>query len=101
MIPIPGLNPIRYEDVNCLPTYANMLLANGLAIVPRYGIPEDAHVLNLMTDLGYEAYGIDARKVVESNAVFHCMSKCIPGVPVQVPGSAGMVPGPSAGESRI
>lgn len=82
VIPIPGLDPIRYDDVDCLPGYANMLLVNGLAIVPLYGCSEDRTMMKIMQVLGYTVCGVDGRKVAESNAVFHCMSKCIPRTPV-------------------
>jgi len=75
---IPGLESVRYKDVNCLPNYANTLLVNGTAIIPQYSRKEDDIPMKILKELGYNVYGVDARTIVESNSVFHCMSKTMP-----------------------
>ena len=74
---LPGLKSIRRDDVNCLPNYANALLVNGHAIVPQFGVAEDEIALAVYRNHGFTAHGIDACQVVESNAIFHCMSKTL------------------------
>ena len=75
---VPGLPRIVHDDVNCVPNYANCVLANGVALVPQYGIPEDETPLRVLSEAGYEAFGIDATTVAESNYVFHCMTRAVP-----------------------
>jgi hypothetical protein len=75
---IPGLERVKYGDVDCLPNYVNCLLVNDAAIVPKYGRKEDEAIAAVLSDVGYEVYPVEANKTVESNAVFHCMAKTIP-----------------------
>ena len=75
---LPALDPIRHDDVNCLPNYANALLVNGVAMVPQFGVPEDETAVSVCGEFGYKTYGIYARQIVESNSIFHCMSKANP-----------------------
>jgi hypothetical protein len=75
---LPALPPIVRDDVNCRPNYANALLVNGVAIVPSFGEASDETAEGVFRQFGYRTHAIDARQIVESNSIFHCMSKTVP-----------------------
>ena len=60
-------------------TYANSVLANGIALVPQYGnATKDAAALNAYRALGFTAVGIDNRLIIQYGGATHCVSMQIP-----------------------
>jgi agmatine deiminase len=62
-----------------LMTYTNSLLVGKTVLVPIYANEaRDAAALEVYTDLGWNAVGIDARTVIKANGAIHCISMQIP-----------------------
>ena len=60
-------------------TYANSLLANGIALVPQYGsASRDQAALDLYDRLGFQAVGVDCRLLIECGGAVHCVSMQVP-----------------------
>lgn len=60
-------------------TYANSVLANGIALVPQYGVASrDQAALQAYTSLGFRAVGIDSRQIIRYGGATHCLSMQIP-----------------------
>lgn len=70
-MPDPGAVP------GCPASYANFLLANGLALVPTFGVAEDARALDLLRDLlpGRRVVGVSCRALVTGLGAVHCLSQ--------------------------
>ncbi len=78
VVPIPGLSPIRYADVNSMPNYANGIILNDTVLFPSYGKEEDDTVSGILESLGYNVGSVDCRRIIESNSGLHCISKTVP-----------------------
>jgi agmatine/peptidylarginine deiminase len=50
---IPGMEKVKHDDVDCLPNYANCLIANDIAIVPKYGRKEDETIVEVLSDMRF------------------------------------------------
>jgi agmatine/peptidylarginine deiminase len=60
-------------------TYANSVLANGVALVPQYGnATRDANALAAYRGLGFTAVGINNRLIIRYGGATHCVSMQIP-----------------------
>ncbi len=75
---VPGLDPIRNDDINTMPNYANGVVLSQAALVPAYQRPEDAIVQEILQDLGFIVLPIDCSQVILSNSGVHCISKTVP-----------------------
>ena len=78
VIRIPGLNQIRYDDVNTMPNYANGILINGYALYPSYCRSEDEAVGEILEENGFDATPIDCTDIILSNSGLHCITKTVP-----------------------
>ena len=78
---VPGLEPIIYDDINTMPNYANGVLLNGAALVPKYERKEDEVAAGILKDHGYEVIPIDSSSIILSNSAIHCISKTVPAAP--------------------
>ncbi len=76
--PVPGLEPIIYDDINTLSNYANGVIVNQAALAPVYQREEDQVVLGILEDCGYQVFPIDCSQVILSNSGLHCISKTVP-----------------------
>ncbi len=58
-------------------SYANFYLANGIALVPVFGVPSDARALAVLRELlpGREVLGIDCRALVSGWGAIHCATQ--------------------------
>lgn len=67
----------RYDE---FATYANSVLANGVALVPQYGrsATRDSQALKAYRDLGYRAVGIDSSLIIKYAGATHCLSMQVP-----------------------
>ncbi len=72
---VSGLEPIVYDDVNTLPNYQNSVIINEIALVPSFNRAEDIEIQNIFKSYGFLVYAIDCSKIVESNALLHCISR--------------------------
>lgn len=75
---VPGLERIRYDDIDTMPNYPNSVLLGDAALVPSYGRPEDSVIQGILKDYGFDVYPIDCRQVVLTSAALHCISKTFP-----------------------
>jgi agmatine/peptidylarginine deiminase len=75
---VPGLERIRYEDINTFPNYTNCVILNNAVLVPSYLRKEDEVIKGILSDYGFEAFPIDSRDIILSNSGPHCISKTIP-----------------------
>ncbi len=75
---VPGLEHLRYDDINTMPNYANGILLNRLALVPAYGRKEDGAVVEILQAYGFAVEPIDCSDVILSNSGIHCISIVIP-----------------------
>ena len=75
---VPGLENIKYNDIDTMPNYTNCIMINDLVLVPEYKRYEDRVIKDILETHGFKVKGIDSRKIVESNSVLHCISKTLP-----------------------
>jgi agmatine deiminase len=60
-------------------TYANSVLANGVALIPQYGdATRDRAALDAYRSLGFTPVGIDCRQLIRYGGATHCISMQIP-----------------------
>jgi len=61
----------------CPASYANFYLANGVAIVPLFGVPSDTRALAVLRELlpGREVVGIRSEYLVLGLGSVHCLSQ--------------------------
>jgi hypothetical protein len=77
---VPGLEPIRHDDINTMPNYANGVIINNAALVPAYGRDEDAVVQGILKDYGFTVLPIDCTQIILTQSGVHCISKTVPAV---------------------
>jgi len=75
---VPGLERIKYADVDTMPNYANGVIINRTALVPAYQRSEDRIVQEILSAYGYRVRPIDCSHIILSNSGVHCISKTIP-----------------------
>jgi agmatine deiminase len=58
-------------------SYANFYLANGVALVPTFGVDEDAVALAILDDLleGREVVGVSCKALVQGLGAIHCLTQ--------------------------
>lgn len=58
-------------------SHANFYLANGVALVPVFGVPSDARALAILRELlpGREVIGIPSRELVSGFGAVHCVTQ--------------------------
>ena len=74
-LPMPG--PVVQEGVRLPASYANFYLANGLAVVPIFGDPNDKVALEILQSLlpGRKVVGLDSRDLIWGLGSFHCVTQ--------------------------
>jgi hypothetical protein len=75
---VPGLEPIRHDDINTMPNYANGVILNNAALIPAYGRDEDAVVQGILKDYGFTVLPIDCTQIILTQSGIHCISKTVP-----------------------
>jgi agmatine deiminase len=83
VVALPMPPPVVEGGVRCPASYANFYLANGLALVPTFDVPEDARALAILGELltGREVLGIPARDLVMGLGAVHCLTQQEPAAP--------------------
>ncbi len=60
-------------------SHSNALLVNGIALVPTYNNPStDAAALAAYRNAGYQAIGIDCRRIIQWAGAIHCITITVP-----------------------
>jgi agmatine deiminase len=61
----------------CPASYANFLLANGCALVPTFGAPQDARALAILRELlpGRDVIDVPGGDLVYGLGAIHCLSQ--------------------------
>jgi len=74
-LPMPP--PLRGALGPCPASYANFYLANGVALVPVFGVPTDDEALARLRELlpGRRVVGIEARALVAGLGAVHCLTQ--------------------------
>ncbi len=93
VVPLP-MPPAQVVDgERCPASYANFLLANGVALVPTFGADTDARALDALREVlpGREVVGVPCGALVQGLGAIHCLSQQEPDA-----GASGLVrSGPS------
>lgn len=90
VVPLPMPPRLEAEGARCPASYANFYLANGAALVPVFGAPEDERALGILRELlpGREVIGIPSRDLVVGLGAVHCLTQQEP-LPPPAPGAGG------------
>jgi agmatine deiminase len=77
VVPLPMPPPLVVDGQRCPASYANFYLANGVALVPVFGAPEDARALAILGELlpGREIVGIPSADLVAGFGAVHCLTQ--------------------------
>lgn len=59
-------------------TYANAVYANGVALVPKYFLSQDAAGLAAYSGGGFRAAGVDCREIIGYGGAIHCITYGVP-----------------------
>jgi agmatine deiminase len=74
-LPMPPAHVVAGQ--RCPASYANFYLANGCALVPTFGVPQDARALAVLRELlpGREVIGVPCGELVLGLGTIHCLSQ--------------------------
>jgi agmatine deiminase len=74
-LPMPGVG--RSSGTRPPASYANFYLANGVALVPIFGVDQDAAALAILGEAleGREVVGVSCRALVEGLGSIHCLTQ--------------------------
>jgi agmatine deiminase len=77
VVPLPMPPRLEADGQRCPASYANFYLANGCALVPTFGVAEDARALEILRDLlpGRDVVGVAAADLVVGLGALHCLSQ--------------------------
>jgi agmatine deiminase len=77
VVPLPMPPEHAVAGQRCPASYANFLLANGCALVPTFGAPQDARALAILRELlpGRDVIGVPCGDLVYGLGAIHCLSQ--------------------------
>lgn len=77
VVPLPMPPRLEADGMRFPASYANFYLANGCALVPTFGVAEDARALAILRDLlpGREVVGVASSDLVAGLGALHCLSQ--------------------------
>jgi agmatine deiminase len=77
VVALPMPPPLVVDGQRCPASYANFYLANGVALVPVFGAPEDERALAILRELlpGREVVGIPSADLVAGFGAVHCLTQ--------------------------
>jgi agmatine deiminase len=83
VVPLPMPPRLRVGALRCPASYANFYLANGCALVPVFGVSEDARALGILRELlpGRDVLGVPCADLVVGLGALHCLSQQEPAAP--------------------
>jgi len=81
VISLPMPPPVGVDGLRCPASYANFYLANGVALVPTFGVPEDGRAISILSECLPErrVVGIPCRDLVVGLGAVHCLTQQQPG----------------------
>jgi agmatine deiminase len=90
VVPLPMPPRMEAGGLRCPASYANFYLANGCALVPTFGVAEDARALAILRDLlpGRDVVGVASADLVVGLGALHCLSQQEPCAPTEGLGRA-------------
>jgi agmatine deiminase len=71
---------LEHQGVRVPASYANFYIANGVVLVPVFGIPSDERALSILTEVfpRREVVGIPSRALVAGLGAVHCLTQQLP-----------------------
>ncbi len=77
VVPLPMPPPHGIGGQRCPASYANFYLANGCALVPTFGAPQDARALAVLREIlpGRDVIGVPCGDLVLGLGTIHCLSQ--------------------------
>ncbi len=83
VVPLPTPPPLYYAEQRLPASYCNFYVANGVVVVPQFGVPQDETAIRLLSPLfpGRECVGLPARELVWGLGAFHCITQQQPSQP--------------------
>ena len=77
VISLPMPPPVGVDGLRCPASYANFYLANGCALVPVFGVEQDARALAVLRELlpGRDVIGIPCGALLLGLGALHCLSQ--------------------------
>lgn len=78
IVAVDGSFPRKIGD-KVLNTYVNIIIANGVVVLPKFGLPEDEEAYRIVKEAfkGREVVQIDGKEASLGGGGFHCLSKHI------------------------
>jgi agmatine deiminase len=88
VVELPMPPPVVWRGERCPASYANFYLANGVALVPFFGAPQDARALATLRELwpGRDVVPLPARHLVVGLGAVHCLTQQEPRAAAPAPG---------------
>ena len=85
IVPLPMPPAVIVDGARCPASYANFYLANGVALVPTFGVESDARALAVLGELWPErdVVGVPCATLVLGLGAIHCLSQQQPEAPRQ------------------
>ena len=77
VVPLPMPPPVFVDGLRCPASYANFYLANGVALVPVFGVPSDERALAVLREVlpDRQMAPIPARDLVLGLGACHCLTQ--------------------------
>ncbi len=77
VVPLPMPPPVYVDGLRCPASYANFYLANGVALVPVFGVPSDERALAVLREVlpDRRLAPIPARELVLGLGACHCLTQ--------------------------
>jgi agmatine deiminase len=84
VVELPMPPPLHAEGLRCPASYANFYVANGVVLVPVFGVATDARALAILRELfpGREVLGIPSADLVVGLGALHCVTQQEPAAPL-------------------
>lgn len=78
--PIPSVGRYLIDGEIAPASYMNFVIANGVVVVPQYGVPNDAAALDALRPFfpGREVVGLPSDAILRGGGSFHCCSQQMP-----------------------
>jgi agmatine deiminase len=80
LVALPMPPPVEHRGVRAPASYANFYIANGVVLVPVFGVPSDERALGILTECfpGRDVVGIPSRALVVGLGAVHCLTQQLP-----------------------
>ncbi len=80
LVALPMPPPVEHRGFRAPASYANFYIANGVVLVPVFGVPSDERALGILTECfpGRDVVGIPSRALVAGLGAVHCLTQQLP-----------------------